>query len=58
MVMRVRAEHYPYETSVVAEQLFPSSQLLSEITGVTCSRIRLSWDGTLSRTKRGSTRME
>ena len=34
MVMRVRAEHYPYETSVVAEHLFPSSQLLSEITGV------------------------
>ncbi len=34
MVMRVRAEHYPYETAVSAEQLFPSSQLLSEITGV------------------------
>jgi 2-isopropylmalate synthase len=34
MVMRVRPEHYPYETSVVAEQLFPVSQLLSEITGV------------------------
>ncbi len=34
MVMRVRGEHYPYETAVVAEQLFPSSQLLSEITGV------------------------
>jgi 2-isopropylmalate synthase len=34
MVMRVRAEHYPYETRVVAEHLFPSSQLLSEITGV------------------------
>ena len=34
MVMRVRPEHYPYETSVVAEMLFPVSQLLSEITGV------------------------
>src|SRR6476620_7639369 len=34
MVMRVRPEHYPYETAAVAEQLFPSSQLLSEITGV------------------------
>ena len=34
MVMRVRAEHYPYETAAVAEHLFPSSQLLSEITGV------------------------
>jgi 2-isopropylmalate synthase len=34
MVMRVRPEHYPYETSVVAELLFPVSQLLSEITGV------------------------
>ncbi len=34
MVMRVRAEHYPYETAVIAEHLFPSSQLLSEITGV------------------------
>src|SRR6202011_1655494 len=34
MVMRVRPEHYPYQTSVVTEHLFPSSQLLSEITGV------------------------
>jgi 2-isopropylmalate synthase len=34
MVMRVRPEHYPYETSVVAELLFPVSQLLSEVTGV------------------------
>jgi 2-isopropylmalate synthase len=34
MVMRVRPEHYPYQTSVVAELLFPVSQLLSEITGV------------------------
>jgi 2-isopropylmalate synthase len=34
MAMRVRPEHYPYETAVIAEQLFPVSQLLSEITGV------------------------
>jgi 2-isopropylmalate synthase len=34
MVMRVRPEHYPYHTSVVAERLFPVSQLLSEVTGV------------------------
>jgi 2-isopropylmalate synthase len=34
MVMRVRPEHYPYETAVKAEHLFPVSQLLSEITGV------------------------
>jgi len=34
MMMRVRADRYPFETSVVGEQLFPSSQLLSEITGV------------------------
>ncbi len=34
MVMRVRPEHYPYQTAIVAERLFPLSQLLSEITGV------------------------
>jgi 2-isopropylmalate synthase len=35
MAMRVRPDRYPYRTSVVAEQLYPASQLLSEITGVT-----------------------
>jgi 2-isopropylmalate synthase len=34
MAMRVRRDRYPYETGVVGEQLFPASQLLSEITGV------------------------
>ena len=34
MTMRVRRDHYPFETAVVSEQLFPSSQLLSEITGI------------------------
>src|SRR5262249_45253937 len=34
MAMRVRPDRYPYETNVVGEQLFPASQMLSEITGV------------------------
>jgi 2-isopropylmalate synthase len=34
MALRVRRDHYPYETSVAAEQLFAASQMLSEITGV------------------------
>jgi len=34
MAMRVRRDRYPYETGVAGEQLFPASQLLSEITGV------------------------
>jgi 2-isopropylmalate synthase len=34
MIMRVRADRYPFHTAVVSEQLFPASQLLSEITGV------------------------
>jgi 2-isopropylmalate synthase len=34
MAMRVRSDRYPFETGVASEQLFPSSQLLSEITGV------------------------
>src|ERR1700690_1354612 len=34
MAMRVRHDRYPYETAVVAEHLFPVSQLLAEITGV------------------------
>lgn len=34
MTMRVRPDRYPYHTAVVSEQLFPASQLLSEITGV------------------------
>jgi 2-isopropylmalate synthase len=34
MAMRVRPDRYAYETGVAGEQLFPASQLLSEITGV------------------------
>ena len=34
MTMRVRSDRYPFETGVVSENLFASSQLLSEITGV------------------------
>jgi 2-isopropylmalate synthase len=34
MAMRVRPDRYGYETGVVSEQLFPTSQLLSEMTGV------------------------
>jgi 2-isopropylmalate synthase len=34
MAMRVRPDRYPYETSVVSEQIFAASQMLSEITGV------------------------
>jgi 2-isopropylmalate synthase len=34
MALRVRPDQYPYETGVVSEQLYPASQLLSEITGV------------------------
>jgi 2-isopropylmalate synthase len=34
MIMSVRADRYPFHTAVVSEQLFPTSQLLSEITSV------------------------
>jgi 2-isopropylmalate synthase len=34
MALKVRADLYPYETGVVAEQLYPTSQMLSEVTGV------------------------
>jgi 2-isopropylmalate synthase len=34
MAMRVRPDRYPFRSAVVSEQLFPSSQLLSEITRV------------------------
>jgi 2-isopropylmalate synthase len=34
MAMRVRPDRYPYTTGIVSEQIFPASQLLSEITGV------------------------
>jgi len=34
MAMRVRPDRYPYETTIAGEQLFATSQLLSEITGV------------------------
>jgi len=33
MAMRVRPDRYPYYTSVVSGQLFPASQLLTEIVG-------------------------
>lgn len=34
MALRVRADRYPYETGIAAEQLYPTSQMLEEITGV------------------------
>ena len=34
MTMRVRADRYPYQTGIVGEQIFASSQMLAEITGV------------------------
>src|SRR5690242_7044009 len=34
MAMRVRPDWYPYETQIATEQLYPTSQMLSEITGV------------------------
>jgi len=34
MAMRVRSDRLPYETGISTEQLFPTSQMLSEITGV------------------------
>jgi 2-isopropylmalate synthase len=34
MTMRVRSDRYPYDTGVISQQIFPASQLLSEITGV------------------------
>jgi 2-isopropylmalate synthase len=34
MVLRVRPDQYPYETEIVTEQLFPTSQMLSEVTGI------------------------
>jgi 2-isopropylmalate synthase len=34
MAMRVRPDRYPYETAVAGEHLFPSSQMLAEITRV------------------------
>jgi len=33
MAMRVRVDRYPYHTAVVSQNLFPTSQLLSEIVG-------------------------
>jgi 2-isopropylmalate synthase len=34
MAMRVRPDRYAYDTTIRSDQLFPASQLLSEITGV------------------------
>ena len=34
MAMRVRPDRYPYQTGVASEQLYPSSQMLAEITHV------------------------
>jgi len=33
MTMRVRRDHYPWDTSVISEHLVPASQMLSEIVG-------------------------
>src|ERR1700756_4162427 len=34
MIMRVRSDRYPFHTAIASERLFPASQLLSEITGI------------------------
>ncbi len=34
MALRVRPDRYPFHTQVVSEELFPASQLLTEVTGV------------------------
>src|SRR5438046_5439464 len=34
MAMRVRPDHYSYDTGIVGEQLYSASHMLSEITGV------------------------
>jgi 2-isopropylmalate synthase len=34
MTMRIRPDRYPYHTTVVSEHIFPTSQLLCEVTGV------------------------
>jgi 2-isopropylmalate synthase len=34
MALRVRADHYAYETGIDTEQLYPTSQMLEEITGI------------------------
>lgn len=34
MAVRVRSDRLPYQTEIVTEQLYPTSQMLSEITGV------------------------
>src|SRR6266702_6162012 len=34
MAMRVRPDHYSYDTGIVGEHLYPASQMLSEVTGV------------------------
>ena len=34
MALQVRADKYPFETAIAGEQLYPTSQLLEEITGI------------------------
>jgi 2-isopropylmalate synthase len=34
MALRVRADRYAYETGIATEQLYPTSQMLEEITGI------------------------
>ena len=34
MALRVRADRYPYQTGISSEELYPTSQLLEEITGI------------------------
>ncbi len=34
MALRVRADRYPFQTAIVTEELYPTSQMLEEITGI------------------------
>ena len=57
MALRVRPDRYRLRDRCVSEQLFPASQLLSEITGVAVQPIKPSLDATRSRMKPASIRM-
>ncbi len=58
MVMRVRAEHYPYHTAIVQEHCFRRVNCCRRSLACMSSRTRRLSAGTRSRTRPGFTRME
>jgi len=57
MALKTRNDHFDVQTRIKMEQIYKTSQLLTEITGISVQPNRLSWELMLLPMKRASIRM-